>query len=73
MLRPTLQFGRSDFDSALKRINNNLSGGGSHSLSFSDKGEFVLDELQAERSGRRRRKTCWTKKLLEDFHHKNRE
>lgn len=69
MLRPTLQFGRSNFDSTLRRINNNLSGGGSHSLSFSDKGEFVSDELQADRRERKRTKTCWTKKLLENFHY----
>jgi len=46
---PTLQFGRSNFDSALKMINNHLTGGSSRPLSFSDKGEFVLDQLQADR------------------------
>lgn len=69
MLRPTPQFGGSNFDSTLKRINNNLSREGSHSLSFSDKGEFVSDELQADRWEWRRTKTCWTQMLLENFHY----
>lgn len=69
MLRPNPQFGRSNFDSTLKRINNNLSRGGCHSLSFSDKGEFVSDKLQADRWKRKKTKTCWTKKLLENFHY----
>lgn len=49
MLRPTPQFASSSFDSTLKKINNNLSGSSRHSLSFSDKGEFVFDGLQRDR------------------------
>lgn len=66
MLRPSLQFASSRFDSKLKTINNNLSGRGSLSLSFSDKGEFAFDELRAdgwETRGRR----AWTQIQPDNF------
>lgn len=73
MLSPTLQFGRSNFDSTLKRINNNLSGGGSHSLSFSDKGEFVFGELQADRWERKKNKNLLDKDVVPLHWYKNKE